>query len=71
MQSILTGIQIITSILLITTILLQRRGGGLSSVFGGEGNIYRTRRGAEKMVFRATIMLSAVFLAAAFLNVIF
>lgn len=70
MQTILTFIQIIVALLLVTTILLQRRGGGLSSVFGGDGNVYRTRRGAEKMIFRATVILAALFLATALLNVI-
>lgn len=71
MLFILNIIQIIISILLVTAILLQQRGGGLSSVFGGEGGgVYRTRRGIEKMVFVATIALAALFLITAFLNLI-
>lgn len=62
--------QIIISILLVTAILLQQRGGGLSPVFGGEGSVYRTRRGLEKTIFWATIVLSAIFLLTAFLNII-
>ena len=62
--------QIVISILLIITILLQQRGGGLSPVFGGEGGFYRTRRGLEKMIFYATIVLAFLFLATAFLNLI-
>jgi preprotein translocase subunit SecG len=57
--------------LLITAILLQQRGGGLSSVFGGDGSgFYRTRRGIEKMIFIATIILAALFMLTALLNVI-
>ena len=67
---ILSIVQIIISLLLIVAILLQQRGGGLSQVFGGEGGSYRTRRGVEKGVFIATIILSVLFLATAFLNII-
>lgn len=61
--------QILISILLIAVILLQQRGSGLSPVFGGGGSVYRTRRGLEKFIFGATIVLSILFLATAFLNI--
>lgn len=69
---ILNIAQIVISILLIGAILLQQRGGGgLSPVFGGtEGGAYRARRGLEKIIFRATILLGALFLAGALLNFI-
>ena len=53
--------QIIVSILLIASILLQQRGGGLSGVFGGESSAYSARRGAEKTIFTATIILASLF----------
>lgn len=62
--------QVIISVLLVITILLQQRGGGLSPVFGGEGGVYRTRRGVERMIFAATIVLSILFLATAILNIL-
>jgi len=55
-------IQIVIAILLIITILLQNRGSGLGSAFGGEGNIYMAKRGAEKFIFFATIALAVAFL---------
>lgn len=58
--------QIIIAVLLSIGILMQQRGGGLSSVFGGDGSLYTTRRGAEKFIFIATIILSVLFLAIAF-----
>lgn len=70
MSFILNIIQIIISVLLVGAILLQQRGGGLSPVFGGEGGAYRTRRGIEKTIYIGTIVLSALFLAAAFLNLV-
>ena len=58
----LTYAHIGISALLIIAILLQQRGGGLSSTFGGGMMEYSTRRGAEKMVFYATIVLTVLFL---------
>ena len=69
-MSIITVAQIIISILLAVSILLQQRGAGLSPVFGGDSSLYRTRRGLEKSIFIATIVLSALFLATAVLNVV-
>lgn len=54
--------QILVSILLIVVILLQQRGGGLSGVFGGEGSVYATRRGIEKSIFIATVVLATLFI---------
>jgi len=64
-------IQIISAILLIIAVLMQNRGAGLGAAFGGEGNIYRTKRGLEKSLFTLTIILSVIFLATAFINIIF
>lgn len=58
-------LQIVVSILLILAILMQNRGAGLGASFGGGGEIYRTKRGAEKFLFRATIILIAIFMALA------
>lgn len=63
-------IQIILGLALIAAILLQAKGAGLSGIFGGEGNVYRTRRGAEKTLFLFTIINSVLFFSAALFNVI-
>ncbi|KKW21103.1 MAG: Preprotein translocase, SecG subunit [Parcubacteria group bacterium GW2011_GWB1_52_7] len=63
-------IQIILAVLVVVSILLQQRGSGLSTAFGGDGNIYRTKRGVEKSIFRATIILTILLAASAVLNVI-
>lgn len=64
----LPAIQIGLSVLLIILILIQSKGSGLSGVFGGEGNVYRTKRGAEKAIFLATIIVAILFFGVAFLN---
>lgn len=59
-------LQILISIVLVILILLQERSAGLSGIMGGEGGgFYQTRRGLEKMIFMATIVLSVVFVGLA------
>lgn len=53
--------QIVLSALLAGIILLQPKGVGLGQVFAGEGNVYRTKRGAEKIVSNTTIVLAVLF----------
>lgn len=55
-------VQIIVAILLMVAILMQNRGAGLGGVFGGSGGVYLTKRGIEKKLFMATIILAAIFI---------
>jgi len=61
-QLLLPIIQIVLSALLSGAILLQQRGSGLGSAFGGDGNVFRTKRGVEKGLFYATIVLAVLFM---------
>ena len=55
-------IHAITAALLTLCILLQHRASGLSATFGGSGaGAYVQRRGAEKVIFNATVWLSILF----------
>ena len=65
LTQILGVVQIVLSVLLVATILLQQRGTGLGSAFGGEGNVFASRRGVEKILFIATIVITILFLATA------
>lgn len=67
--SILPYIQVGIALFLITAILLQSRGSSVGGAFGGSdsGTTFYTRRGAEKTLFNATIVLSILFVLAAFL----
>lgn len=65
MKSILQSLEIILGLLLITSILLQQRGSGLGGAFGGQGAVYRSRRGAERFLFQATITLAICFVTVA------
>jgi protein translocase SecG subunit len=65
MQSILLSIEVVLAILMSLCILLQHRASGLSATFGGAGATYIQRRGAEKVLFKATIWLASGFLGVA------
>lgn len=54
--------QIVVAVLLMVAILMQNRGAGLGGVFGGSGGVYLTKRGLEKKLFIATIVLAAIFI---------
>ena len=57
---------IITSITLIVSVILQSKGAGLGGLTGGDtGGVFTARRGVEKTLFRATIVLSVIFFALA------
>ena len=60
-DSILQFITLITGILMILCILLQQRGASLGAGFGSSGELYTTRRGLDKSLFDATIVLAVVF----------
>lgn len=62
METTVYILQIVISVLLITSILVQQKGSGLGMAFGGGGMVYRTKRGAEKIIFRATIVLAVLFM---------
>ncbi|MEK7645717.1 MAG: preprotein translocase subunit SecG [Patescibacteria group bacterium] len=66
---ILPYAQIGLALLLVIGILLQQRGAGLSSTFGGSGVGYSTKRGAEKVIFQATIIIAVLFIIACVLAV--
>ena len=70
MQTYLYIIQIILSIALSVLVLLQAKGSGLSGVFGGDGGVYKTRRGVERTLFNVTIGLSIAFFVASLLSVL-
>ena len=56
----LNVIQIIVSAVLVVVILLQVRGSGFGEL--GTQSVFRTRRGVEKTLFQATIVLAIVFI---------
>ena len=56
-------IQIALSLLLIAGIVLQNRGASLGGAFGGDNfaSTFYKRRGAEKFLFNATLVIAILF----------
>ncbi|MDD5039691.1 MAG: preprotein translocase subunit SecG [Patescibacteria group bacterium] len=63
-------VQIVLAGILMAAVLLQNRGAGLGGVFGGEGNVYRTKRGFDKILFVVTIIVSIAFFGTAMTNIL-
>lgn len=69
-MAVLLVVQIIVSVLLGATILLQSRGTGLGGAWGGSGTSFHTKRGAERLLFTTTIILSILFVTLSLLGTI-
>ncbi len=63
LQTALPWIQIILSVLIIVAVVMQRTGSSLGGAFGADNfsTGFHTRRGLEKTLFRATIILGILF----------
>lgn len=68
MKIALLVLQVIFSVTLMALILLQSSKGGLGGGLGG-GQLYRTKRGAEKIIFISTIITAVLFLITSLINV--
>lgn len=60
-DSILQIITMGSAVLMIAAILLQQRGASLGAGFGSSGELYTTRRGLDKSLYEATIVLAVIF----------
>lgn len=63
--------QIVVSIAVMVAILLQARGTGLSSTFGGDSAVYRSRRGIERTLWQFTVVLIVLFVLFSLASFIF
>ncbi|HQO27733.1 MAG TPA: preprotein translocase subunit SecG [Candidatus Pacearchaeota archaeon] len=64
--------QTAVSVALVAVILLQQRGTAIGSFMGGgSGESYASRRGMEKYLLWATIILLIVFVGLAIANLVF
>jgi len=55
-------LQIVVCSLLVVSILMQNRAEGLGKMFGGGGEVFRTKRGLEKFLYYSTIVLIVVLI---------
>jgi len=70
MKTVVLVIQIVVAIALAGSILLQAKGSGMGSAFGDTSQQYRSKRGVEKLLYRGSIILAALFLLTALVNVL-
>ena len=70
LKALLPYAQIILSLLLIIGIVLQNRGASLGGAFGGDNfaSTFYKRRGAEKFLFQATLVIAVLFVVSAALG---
>lgn len=71
MNPVVSLVQIILGVLLILVIIIQQKGTGMGSTFGGDLGFYRTKRGAEKLLFYSTIVLSVAFILSSLIGLLF
>lgn len=62
-ETILPIITLISATLMTVAILLQQRGASLGAGFGSSGELFTARRGLDKNLFDATIILAVIFIA--------
>ncbi len=60
-DNILQIVTVVSAVLTILTILLQQRGASLGAGFGSSGELFTTRRGIDKSLYEATIVLAVIF----------
>ena len=72
LMAYLPYVQIVLSVLLMVAILLQRTGASLGGAFGADNfsSGFHTRRGLEKTLFRATIVLAVLFALSALVHLL-
>ncbi len=71
METVFTVIIIALSVLLIAAVLIQAQGTGLGAGFGGDGSVFRTKRGIEKKLQTATIVIAILFFGISLANILF
>ena len=66
--NLLPYIQVILAILLVGGVLMQQSEAGLGGAFGGDSfsSVHHTRRGIEKKLFNATIIIAILFAVSVF-----
>lgn len=70
MKTLFNSITVISAILLVVSILVQNRGQSLGISFGGDSSSYRSKRGAELVIYNATIVLAIVFVLSVLLSIL-
>lgn len=70
MSDFLQIISVASGILMVLMILLQQRGATLGAGFGSSGELYTSRRGTDKSLFEATIVMAVIFVGSIIVSLI-
>ena len=68
MRQIITILQIIVGVILVLFVLVQVKGTGFGRVWGGTPSF--TRRGLEKLVFKLTFIVAAIFVILSLISLV-
>jgi protein translocase SecG subunit len=69
-KQLFNDLTFVSAIIIITSVLLQQRGSSLGASFGGDTNYYRSKRGAEKIIYYSTIVSAVVFVMSVVLSIL-
>jgi protein translocase SecG subunit len=69
-KNLFSALTVISAALMILFILIQSRGQSLGAAFGGDTSFYRSRRGAEAVIFNATIVTAVIFVLSVILSIL-
>lgn len=70
LSNILQIVTLVSGFLIMLFVLLQARGASLGAGFGSSGELFTTRRGIDKSLHEATIVLTIVFVMSILVNLI-
>lgn len=70
MKSFFQILTAVSAVFIIIFVLMQSQGSNLSATFGGEGSSYRSKRGAEKIIYNATIIMAVMFVLSVILGLL-
>jgi preprotein translocase subunit SecG len=70
LSNILDISQVVLAVLMMVVILLQQKGSGMGAAFGGSSNVYNTKRGADKVLHNATIVMAVLFFLVSVVNLV-
>jgi len=70
LTAILQIVTIVSAVLMAGAILLQARGASLGAGFGSSGELFTTRRGLDKSLYEATIVLAVIFILSILANLL-
>jgi protein translocase SecG subunit len=70
MRNLFSILTVVSALLMILCVLIQTRGQSLGAAFGGDTSYYRSRRGAEAVIFNATIVLAVIFVSSVILSIL-